>query len=388
MSQKRKRGLQRGLSDIVAKQTAPREDKSKLSRGLIDKFTEPRSEGSSHTLATQGTQGSRPPSQPQPSPAPTRDFMKVANSIGREAVPAGMFKGKGKQIYDYLYSKTRGAITPTLAVQVSRREIMKGAHVGSDKTLRENLLHLRSKGLINWDDQEHRGEHSGNLYTVYLPEEATTMATQGTQGTEGNVGQFLPSVPRVETTQGTQGLPVDNADSSSSPKTSFKTNTIDDDERTALSDLNNIFTDAALKLTGRRPQANEREKWAELARVIVAELNEAAARAGSVSSVPAFLSEHLRRKFAQRATERKRAGKRAAPVEEQSAASVPGPKQDLRLTPEEIAEQARLIAELLESGYTIEQAEAQFSGGVHPEDWTAIREAATGMKEQGSNTSA
>src|SRR5947209_2108461 len=34
--------------------------------------------------------------------APERDFTKVANSIGRQAVPAGLFAGKSKQLYDCL----------------------------------------------------------------------------------------------------------------------------------------------------------------------------------------------------------------------------------------------------------------------------------------------
>ncbi|MDQ3918100.1 MAG: hypothetical protein M3348_06445, partial [Acidobacteriota bacterium] len=219
MSQKRKSGLQRGLSEIVARQTAPREDKSKLSRGLIDKFSEsPAPEPATSTPATlrtqstHGTQGTRgrqgktlrqkPASLPEAtvqSIAPARDFTRTANSIVREVVPAGVFTGKGKQIYDYLYSKTRGAITPTRSAQLTRRDIMKGAHVGSDKTLRENLLRLRRAGLVTWDGNENVGAHAGNLYTVYLPEEVT-LATQGTQGTQGSPGSFLPSVPTVVST--------------------------------------------------------------------------------------------------------------------------------------------------------------------------------------------
>ncbi|HEV7858322.1 MAG TPA: hypothetical protein VGO91_06800 [Pyrinomonadaceae bacterium] len=43
-----------------------------------------------------------------------------------------------------------------------------------------------------------------------------------------------------------------------------------------------------------------------------------------------------------------------------------------RLTATEIEEQARIIAELIESGYTLERAEAQFAKTVHPEDWQEI----------------
>ena len=304
MSQKRKRGLQRGLSEIVERQTAPVEDKSRLSRGLIDKFADPtdqrpapdtpatqRTLRTQTTHSTQGTRGRKsvllPDAARQPV-APARDYMKVANSIGREAVPAGVFTGKGKLIYDYLYSRTRGAIVPVRSVQVSRKEIMKAARVGSDKTLRENLLRLRYAGLITWDGNEHVGAHAGNVYTVYLPEEAReTPATLGTQGTVGSYGQFLPSVPTVESTLGTGGVSVEDETASAAPKTLIKTNTEnDDDELRAL-------REAARELTGRNfpPGA-----WREVVELLTAELKLAAGRT-TVSSPPAFLAEHLRRRL-------------------------------------------------------------------------------------------
>jgi hypothetical protein len=42
MSQKRKSGLQRGLSEIIARQTAPTEEKARQSADLISKFAEPK----------------------------------------------------------------------------------------------------------------------------------------------------------------------------------------------------------------------------------------------------------------------------------------------------------------------------------------------------------
>ncbi|HEY0099662.1 MAG TPA: hypothetical protein VGB76_11995, partial [Pyrinomonadaceae bacterium] len=195
MSQKKKSGLQRGLSDIVEKQTAPTPDKSQLSRGLIGKFTEPKP-----TLSTQGTNST--PRTLSTHPAPMRDFQKVANSIMREAVPAGVFKGKCKQIYDFLYSKTRGAIVPARSAKLTRQAIMEGSHVGSTKTLFLNLRHLRTAGLVSWTECE--GTHGGNEYTVYLPEEA--LSTLSTQGTLSAPGYNLPMVPSVESTMGTQGL--------------------------------------------------------------------------------------------------------------------------------------------------------------------------------------
>src|SRR5207253_11513081 len=52
--------------------------------------------------------------------APVKDFTKVANSINREAVPAGLFIGKSKQLYDCLYSLSRGAVVPSRTLRISR----------------------------------------------------------------------------------------------------------------------------------------------------------------------------------------------------------------------------------------------------------------------------
>jgi hypothetical protein len=240
------------------------------------------------TPATQRTQGSRrtslPPSPGQPV-APARDYMKVANSIHREAVPAGLFKGKSKLIYDYLYSRTRGAVVPVRSVQVSRREIMDKAGIGSDKTIRENLLHLRSVGLISWGG--HIGAQGGNVYTVYLPEEA--LATQATQGSQGSPGQFLPTVPTVESTQGSQGLSDESNDTSGEPKTSFKTNTEKTDDDEAFAQLRTAVKEA----TGTDVSVSS---FKELDELLATEFKIAAGRT-TVSSGPAFLAEHLRRRL-------------------------------------------------------------------------------------------
>ena len=52
-----------------------------------------------------------------------------------------------------------------------------------------------------------------------------------------------------------------------------------------------------------------------------------------------------------------------------------------KLAPEDVYERAALVAELLESGYTLDQAEAQFARGLRPDDWVLIRERALGHEE-------
>jgi hypothetical protein len=375
-----KKSARKEFQDLLNRDTRPRspkttDDQSDDLARQFDDGTTLRADipSTTGTASTPGTTGSLPV-------APARDYHKVANSISRTAVPAGLFKGKSKQTYDYLYLRTRGAIVPTRTVQASWREIMKGARIGSDKTLREHLKQLRNVGLVMWEWED--GSQAGSVYTVYLPEEATGISsTPGTGGTPGTSRQILPPVPAVESTTGTSSLSADFQSTSDDSKTSFKTNTNDDDDASALLSLNSIFTEATRKLTGRAPKAHEREQWGELARVIVEELNEAAARAESISSVPAFLAAHLRRKLAPKPVTRKREGNQRPLVPDPSSPSS-SPDPNRRLAAEEIDEQARIIAEVIEGGYTIEQAEAQFAGSFHPEDWATIRSTALAQVER------
>jgi len=227
-----------------------------------------------------------------------RDFMKVPNSISREVVPAGLFKGKSKQIYDYFYSKTRGAIVPVMSVRLTRREIMKGADIGSTKTLYINLQHLKQVGLISY--QEIAGPHGGNEYTVHLPEETNTMGTQSTNSTlsdSSDSSQKVLRVLRVESTLSTHSSNDENKGDKSSGKTSFKTNTErSDDDDAALAAMNATLKQVAKEITGRDLSPAESDRWRELAEVLAAELKIAAART-TVSSVPSFLTEHLRRRL-------------------------------------------------------------------------------------------
>ncbi len=251
--------------------------------------------GTQSTLSTQGTHSTQSTqsitSQPPPdSPiAPARDFMKMANSIHREAVPNGIFKGKCKQLYDFLYSKTRGAIIPTRNVRLTRREIMRGSGIGSTKTLFLNLRHLRDTGLITWDERV--GPHEGNDYTVFLPEEIETLRTMSTHSTQSTHSASSPKVDRVlgvESTLSTHSLSQAKSNTSGESKTSFKTNPKNDDDEAFAA----LFI-AERELTGKHSPP---ERWREVAELLVAELKIAAGRT-TVSSVPAFLAEHLRRRL-------------------------------------------------------------------------------------------
>lgn len=91
------------------------------------------------------------------------------------------------------------------------------------------------------------------------------------------------------------GKTVENKDTSAIPKTSFKTNTENIDDEAFAAHVT-LLKQASKEITGREPSASESERWREVAEVLVTELKIAAGRT-SVSSVPAFLAEHLRRRL-------------------------------------------------------------------------------------------
>jgi hypothetical protein len=246
----------------------------------------------SHTSLTSPTSVTSHTTEGHPV-APVRDFAKVANSISREAVPAGIFKGKSKQIYDVLYSLTRGAIVPVRKVRISRPKLMAMAHIGARVTFDANIKHLRSVGLIAVTNIA--GEHEGNEYEVFIPEESMSSHTSHTS--QARYAQKVDSLDSLETSQTRHTSSSENSTTSGASKTSFKTNTErSDDDDAALADLYAALKQASKEITGRDLSTTERSRWKELAELLVTEAKIAAART-TVSSLPAFLTEHLRRRL-------------------------------------------------------------------------------------------
>jgi hypothetical protein len=225
--------------------------------------------------------------------APKRDFTRAANSIVRDAIPAGVFTGKGKHLYDYLYSQTRGAIVPVHSARIPTEKVMAGAGM-SRNTFRFQLERLCNAGLIEVDQRP--GEHGGNVYTVRLPEEVGLEKGEGgDRGHRGYRGQNLPRVEGSETDPCDRGSFLIDSTVYGESKTYIKTNTENDDDE-AFADFLAALKNASRQLTGKDSSAADRRRWAELAELLVTELKIAAGRT-TVSSVPAFLSEHLRRRL-------------------------------------------------------------------------------------------
>lgn len=230
--------------------------------------------------------------QPKPSPiAPERNFNKRANSLEHSALPAGHFPGASKKIYDSLYVRTRGAVVPTRIVQARHRELLAWSGVKDIKTVKTHLNKLREQGLIIW--QTLKGEHEGSFYEVFLPEEASPDLAQSQPN--GSPDQKTDSDLAQKTDWA--GLPnlADSEGVNPQDKTFLKTNTERDDDE-AFADLLADLKRAVREVTGREAISADRAKWKELSDILITELKIAAGRT-TVSNVPAFLAEHLRRRL-------------------------------------------------------------------------------------------
>ena len=230
----------------------------------------------------------------RPVVAPERDFQRIPNSITRRAIPEGAFRGKSKQVWDYLWSVTRGAIVPVKSTRKSRREIKMGSGLGSMVTVDAALEHLESVGLIAVRPAV--GSLSGNEYEVFTPDETYTStssitSTPSTTRITHKVDEL--DVPESGSTSTTQL--VEDAGSSGRPNTSFKTKDINTDDE-AFAEFAAAVKKTVKEITGKEPSKADAARWAEVADVLMTELRIAAGRT-TVSSVPAFLAEHLRRRL-------------------------------------------------------------------------------------------
>lgn len=239
------------------------------------------------------------PAQPKPAPkeiAPVRDFNKRANSIDRDAMPKGHFPGTSYKLYNALYQRTRGAIVPVRTIQATKRELMEWSNIRSKNTIAINLQILLANGWLRRTLEI--GDHGGSIYEVLMPEEVLNPVRP-------NPSQPIPTHPDptrqlgLDPTQqsGWDGLgkSVENEATYAEPKTFIKTKINTDDEE-AFAKFAAAVRKTTKEITGRELSKTEEERWAEVAEILMTELKIAAGRT-TVSSVPAFLAEHLRRRL-------------------------------------------------------------------------------------------
>jgi hypothetical protein len=231
---------------------------------------------------------------PVPNTAPERDFNKRANSLEREALPAGVFPGSSKKIYDALYFRTRGAVKPVRTIQATRRDLMQWTGIRNVKTIHDHTRRLATAGLIGVVKLD--GDHEGSVYEVFLPEESDQYQSRTSTAPLPVPNRNSVAVPYQKTVRDGMGNAVENKETYIESKTSFKTKERNLDDDAALAGLSTAFKNLTKEITGKDLSPTESDRWREVADVLVAELKIAAART-TVSSVPAFLAEHLRRRL-------------------------------------------------------------------------------------------
>jgi hypothetical protein len=123
--------------------------------------------------------------------------------------------------------------------------------------------------------------------------------------------------------------------------------------------------------TGREPTAAEAARWAELGELLAGELLSGSDRT-TISSAPAFLAEHLRRRLGRGAT--------AAPTARPAAESRPARPAPEPPTDDELVE---MFTDFLHRGMSPEELDGQLSASIDPERWPRIRAAAVERYERG-----
>ncbi|MFL6334274.1 MAG: hypothetical protein ACJ754_13255 [Pyrinomonadaceae bacterium] len=200
------------------------------------------------------------------------------------------------------------------------KELCERTGIRSDRTIRTAL-----DGLINKLSVEiisHlNGSPLGPRYRVFEPKEIVSRRkTAGIEIDPQSKKMLTPATTGVATGVATpdkiyRGTPVDFAGVTgvdfagvynkyinnigggglSAAGSSSNLNRADDDEAYAL--LLARLRQGVQEVTGRESTAAEAERWGELAELLITELKIAAGRTESISSVPAFLTEHLWRRL-------------------------------------------------------------------------------------------
>jgi hypothetical protein len=141
-----------------------------------------------------------------------------------------------------------------------------------------------------------------------------------------------------------------------------------DDE--AFAAMVSTLRQVVMEITGKPPSTAEAERWRDLAELLSAELRVAASRT-AVSSVPAFLTEHLRRRLFKR--DRQQIEREVAEASRPDAQEEKATHSKPHLDADQLQEQVNMMVELLQSDRSIESLDKQFAGSFRPVQWHTIR---------------
>lgn len=250
------------------------------------------------------TSTSSPSKQLFESPAPAKDFHKVANSINRDGLPQGLFERPSmKIVYDVLYQLTRGAIVPSRTTRISKDQLQKKCGLGSRVTLDSAVVDLAAVGLIRV--QVVGGKQGGNIYETLLPEElprgSSTTTSSGLRdastGTrESSPRQNLEPLAPLENTSSSTRSEVINIGASDITKTSYKTKdqNVDDERKAPLGIFIDKLDQVFREINGKGIDISDAENFGALADLIAEELRAARLNTRSISKPSAFLVQHLK----------------------------------------------------------------------------------------------
>jgi hypothetical protein len=198
---------------------------------------------------------------------PQEKFYKKANEVA-DHIDRTLSPAESK-VFEQLIRLSIGFNKEVCRVRVS--VLMERTGYNSDKTVRSALRGLELKGRI--ERLSSRNSPLGDEYKILAY--------------SGNTG-----VPEYRSTAA-ENTAVLGSNITGQLNTDLKDQKIDDE---AFAELVSALRQVTLELTGKQSMASDGSKWRELAEVLVAELRIAAGRT-SVSNVPAFLAEHLRRRL-------------------------------------------------------------------------------------------
>ncbi|HEV7860797.1 MAG TPA: hypothetical protein VGO91_19410 [Pyrinomonadaceae bacterium] len=196
---------------------------------------------------------------------PDKNFYRKANEaadqLDRTLNPAE------SKVLDHLLRLSVGFNKKTCQVRVSK--LLERTGYRSDKTIREALRGLEKKEIIK--RLTHHNSPLGDEYEVNTYSGTPVLRCSGAPV---NITAVLES------------------------KITGHLNTIvkDNDDDEAFAGLLALLKQVSVEMTGKISNAGEQDRWRELGQLIVTELRIASART-TVSSVPAFLTEHLRRRL-------------------------------------------------------------------------------------------
>ena len=297
-----------------------------------------------------------------------------------------------KSLYSVMYRETvsRGVKERHFGF----KELSAKTGIRSDRTIRVALQSLREKLSIEVISYHH-GSPLGPRYRIYDPREImrrrkaagieidtqtkritslTPVLTPVATGVSTGVptgGKIYGSTP-VEITGVT---PVDstgvykyrNEDLALTQTPGFSSSNKQRADDEAFAKLVQLLKETAKEVTGRDPTGADADRWSEVAEILATELRIASART-SVSSAPAFLAEHLRRRL--RKTDAKQIEREVSEASREAAAVTPA-RPDLNA--EQLQEQVNRMVQLMRGGASIEELDEQFSGNFRPVQWHMIR---------------